>query len=69
MHPTTWFRWSGSKVHLLAEDSDKDRFPLGRAHCAPFDRRTQDTLHSTNEVNAEDFCMICVVGVGKLKNK
>lgn len=50
---------------MLVQDDDVERFPLGRAHCAPFDRRQTDTLHETNEIKPDDFCTMCAVGVTK----
>lgn len=66
---TTWFLLPGGKAHLLVQDDDVDRFPLGRAHCAPFERRRNDTLHETNEIKPESFCTMCAVGVAKKGKK
>jgi hypothetical protein len=59
---TSWFQVPNSRAHLLVDDEDKERFPLGRAHCAPFERRKTDALLHTNEVKSTDFCGICTVG-------
>lgn len=56
----TWFRLHGGKAHLLVSVEDLDRFPLGRAACAPIDRRSTDTLHQTNDLKSADFCGRCV---------
>ena len=62
---TTWFRFPRSKVHLL-QLTDKN-FPGGRAACAPFPMLKTDTVHTTNEVNASDFCRFCVNVVANKK--
>ena len=64
---TTWFRLSGGKAHLLVQDEDVARFPLGRAACAPIDRRRVDTLHETNELKSADFCGRCIESLKRKK--
>lgn len=54
------FLVSNGKAHRLMEDPDKKRFPLGRAKCAPFERRVTDTLHEPNDIPEADFCRLCL---------
>lgn len=54
------FQIKNGKAHRLIDDPDKKRFPLGRAKCAPFDRRPADTIHEPNEVSQKDFCRFCL---------
>jgi hypothetical protein len=50
----------GGKVHFLVDDKDTERFPLGRAKCAPFERRKHDALVRPNQVSSKDFCNLCL---------
>jgi hypothetical protein len=60
----TCFAVPGGKVHILEPDFDRDRFPLGRAKCAPFPRKKSDALVEPNQVSSEEFCNLCL----KIKN-
>lgn len=56
----TCFQLPGGKVHRLVDDPDTKRFPLGRAKCAPFDRRPNDILLTPNEASQAGFCRMCL---------
>ena len=48
------------KAHRLVDDPDTKRFPLGRAKCAPFDRRPNDIVVAANDVAQNEFCRFCL---------
>jgi hypothetical protein len=50
----------GGKGHRLIDDPDKDRFPLGRAKCAPFPLLPQDALVEPNDIPQDRFCRLCL---------
>jgi hypothetical protein len=54
------FQIKNGKAHRLLVDPDTNRFPLGRAKCAPFERRPADTLHEPNDIGQDDFCSLCL---------
>lgn len=54
------FQVKGGKTHRLVESEDTDRFPLGRARCAPFPRLAHDALVEPNQVSSKDFCKLCL---------
>lgn len=62
MATKVWFSVKNSKTHELIFPEDKERWPKGRAKCAPFERRSQDEVLSTNSVAPGDFCRLCVKG-------
>lgn len=53
------FQLAGGKAHILVDDLDTDRFPFGRAKCAPFDRRPQDELLLLKNVKKDYLCRLC----------
>lgn len=55
----TVFMVPGGKGHILIPDYDRKRFPLGRAKCAPFDRRPGDALVEPNQLSTKEVCRMC----------
>ena len=57
----TYFHVTNGKVHKLVDGKDLDRFPLGRAKCAPFPRYSIDiTSHSVKDFKNSDMCKLCL---------
>jgi hypothetical protein len=54
------FLLPGGHAHRLVVDDDLDRFPLGRAKCAPFPRLPQDDMMEPNDVPQHKFCRMCL---------
>jgi hypothetical protein len=54
------FKLPRGKAHRLVNDPDTERFPLGRAKCAPFPRRESDDILEPNDVSVPDFCRLCL---------
>jgi hypothetical protein len=55
------FRVPGGMVHkVLFVEGEDERFPLGRAQCAPFARRETDETLYPNQTTVDEFCKRCL---------